>query len=283
MVHQKCPAIVSERFRKVLESGAPAAYPSPWEMSAPPARVLVAETAPRYRDELLEALRSDPAFEIVPVPPEEVAGAVEREPFALAVIGLRQTHTDPLVLVRRTVELGIPCLVTAAGFYDREAREVCQFGADSVWMYPLDVDRFLARARALLEPATVHPRILLVEDNEDTRRAFRRTLEAAGYSVVEADRGVEGVRLALSRRIDAAVVDVQMKGMDGLAVCQILKGEPATARLPVLVCTVRAGAEDELKATAAGADAFLAKPFRPDMLVEAVRKLIERVKAAKTV
>ncbi|GEM_PF-887952 len=237
-------------------------------------RVLVVEGSPRHRDELLRALSGE-KLSLCIQEPTEALDLLERETFALAVVGLRQTKTDPMILVRRASELGVPCLVTAAGFYDREAREACQHGADSVWMYPLDVDRFLARARALLEPVSPHPTVLLVEDNSDTRRAFRRTLEAAGFAVIEADRGVEGVRLALTRRLDAIVLDVNLPGLDGLAVCEILKGEPASTRLPILMCTVRSGQEDQMGAVAAGADAFLAKPFRPEELVAAVQKLIE--------
>lgn len=241
---------------------------------AAPIRVLVAETAPRYREELVSLLRSD-GFEAHPVESPNALRTLEWEPFRLAIVGLRQTHVDPLILVRRAVELGVPCIMTAAGFYDREAREVCLEGADSVWMYPLDGERFLARVRAVIEPAAAAPAILLVDDNDDTRRAFRRTLEKAGYAVVEADRGVEAVRLALTRRFDAVVLDLNMPGLDGFAVCQILKTEPATTRLPILVCTVRSGSDDQLRVVAAGADGFLAKPFRPDELVERIRILVE--------
>jgi CheY-like chemotaxis protein len=117
--------------------------------------------------------------------------------------------------------------------------------------------------------------VLLVDDTADTRRVLRRMLERDGFSVLEADRGTEGIRLAMCHRIQLIVLDVNMPGLDGLSVCEILKTEPATCRIPVLVCTVRMENEDQLRAASVGADGFLGKPFSSERLLTTVHLLLE--------
>jgi putative two-component system response regulator len=71
-----------------------------------------------------------------------------------------------------------------------------------------------------------------------------------------------------------------MPVLDGYSVCQILKEEPSTAKIPILVCTVRSDNEDQLRAAASGADAFLAKPVSPDTLTSKVFELLGNRKTA---
>lgn len=238
-------------------------------------KVFVAEESPAYRQQIAGVLASA-GFEVDRREPSEGVVALESGEIALAVISLRLAMVDPLLLVRRAGELRIPTLVVSPGFYDHEARESCQLGADSVWVYPLDLDRFVARAKAVAVPEPAEPLVLLIDDTLETRRAIRRTLERERFRIVEADRGVEGVRIAVSRRIDLIILDVHMPGLDGWSVCEILKGEHATSRIPILVCTVRSGTNDQLRAMTAGADGFLAKPFSPEQLLDSVRKLLQK-------
>lgn len=240
------------------------------------ARILVADEDARYQGQIVGLLTAE-GFDVRALGGSASMDALEQEPFAVVVVSLRLTGLDPLLIVRRARELNIPCLAVAAGFYDHEAREACQLGADSVWVHPLDVERFTERIRAVLaampesEPMTV----LLIDDTADTRRVLRRMLERDGLGVLEADRGTEGIRLAMSHRVHLIVLDVNMPGLDGLSVCEILKTEPATSRIPILVCTVRMENEDQLRAASVGADGFLGKPFSSERLLAGVHRLLE--------
>lgn len=239
-------------------------------------RILVVDDDARYQGQIVNLLSSE-GFDVRPLGGSASMEALERESFSVVVVSLRLSGMDPLLLVRRAHELNLPCLAVAAGFYDHEAREACQLGADSVWVHPLDVERFTERIKSVLR-ATPEPEpttVLLVDDTADTRRVLRRMLERDGFAVLEADRGTEGIRLAMSHRIDLTVLDVNMPGLDGLSVCEILKTEPATARIPILVCTVRMENEDQLRAASVGADGFLGKPFSSERLLASVHRLLE--------
>jgi len=238
-------------------------------------RVLIAEDDANVQDQISQLFVAA-GFEACALCGAPSLASLDADPYALLIVSLDLSLVDPLLLVRRAKERGIPCLVVGSGFYDHEAREACHLGADSVWVRPLDVDRFLERVQSVV--TTVRPEdkrmVLLIDDTSETRRAIRRTLEYAGYRVLEADRGVEGIRLAMSHPIDLVVLDVNLPGMGGLSVCEILKTEAATSRIPVLVCTVRLENDDQLRAAAAGADGFLGKPFLPERLLDRVHHLI---------
>src|SRR5262245_30321157 len=108
-------------------------------------------------------------------------------------------------------------------------------------------------------------RILVVEDQEDNRRILRDLFTAAGYEVLEALTGEDGVRLALEAQADLVVMDVQLPGIDGYAATRQLKAQrPA---LPILVVTSYALSGEEATARAAGADGYVAKPFSPRALL----------------
>lgn len=238
-------------------------------------RVLIAEDDPTVQDQLAQVLRTN-GFDVCAYSGAAASASLEREPYVLAVVSLDLALVDPLFLIRRAKDRSIPCLVVGASFYDHEAREACQLGADSVWVRPLDDDRFLERVRSVLTSSspTEESLLLLIDDTDETRRAIRRMLERGGFRVLEAARGVEGIRLASTHRVDLIVLDVNLPGIDGLSVCEILKSEAATCRIPVLVCTVRFEDEDQLRAAAAGADGFLGKPFSSERLIESVQKLL---------
>ena len=239
-------------------------------------RILVADEDARYQGQIVGLLSAE-GFDVRALGGPASLDALEQEPFEAVVVSLRLAGLDPLLIVRRARELNIPCLAVAAGFYDHEAREACQLGADSVWVHPLDTERFTDRMKTVLTaaPEPEETTVLLVDDTADTRRVLRRMLERDGLSVLEADRGTEGIRLAMTHRIRLIVLDVNMPGLDGLSVCEILKTEPATSRIPILVCTVRMENEDQLRAASVGADGFLGKPFSSERLLTTVHRLLE--------
>jgi len=117
-------------------------------------------------------------------------------------------------------------------------------------------------------------RILIVEDQEDNRRILRDLLTNVGFELIEATTGEEGVRLAERNRPDLILMDVQMPVLDGHEATQRIKSQPELRSIPIIVVTSYALSGDEAKAMAAGADAYVAKPFSPRALLAAIRRFL---------
>lgn len=117
-------------------------------------------------------------------------------------------------------------------------------------------------------------RVLLVEDVPNNRDIYRTILEHAGHTVLEAVNGVAGLELARSEAPDVIVMDVTLPLMDGLEATRRLKAELATSTIPVLILTAHAYDSDREDAMRAGADAYLAKPCPPRIVVEEIERLV---------
>ena len=123
--------------------------------------------------------------------------------------------------------------------------------------------------------------VLLVEDNEDNRTIYTTILRHVGHEVIEASNGEDGIRLALERQPNVILMDVAMPGIDGWEATHRLKGDPQTARIPVIALTAHAMAEDRQRAVDAGCEGYLAKPIEPRRVVEEVARMLERIAAAE--
>ncbi|MEM1094257.1 MAG: response regulator [Bacteroidota bacterium] len=115
------------------------------------------------------------------------------------------------------------------------------------------------------EAAQDKPLVLVVDDNADVGQFISSLLHPA-YRVRHASDGIEALNLAKALLPDAVLSDVMMPRMDGLTLTQALKADPATADIPVLLVTARAGTQDEVDGLKAGAQDYIAKPFDPDVL-----------------
>ncbi len=113
-------------------------------------------------------------------------------------------------------------------------------------------------------------RILVIEDHVDNRQIMNDTLSAAGFEVIEAITGDAGVAMAESERPDLILMDIQLPGIDGYEATRLIKARPALRHIPIIVVTSYALSGDDVKAKAAGCDAYLAKPFRPRQLLATV-------------
>lgn len=116
--------------------------------------------------------------------------------------------------------------------------------------------------------------ILYVEDNELNRKIVRDLLRRTGYGLIEAPDGEAGVAIALERRLDLILMDVQLPKISGFEAIRQLRAEPATADIPIIAITSFALSGDEQRATDAGASAYLAKPYSPFTLLSMIRKLL---------
>ncbi len=107
-------------------------------------------------------------------------------------------------------------------------------------------------------------KILIIDDEDDIREVAALSLQSvAGWDVVLAGGGAEGMACAQQHRPDAILLDVIMPGMDGPATLRELRKNPATAGIPVLLLTARAQGSDQRRFAGLGADAVLFKPFDP--------------------
>ena len=116
------------------------------------------------------------------------------------------------------------------------------------------------------------PRILIVEDQEDNRRILRDLLTAAGYELLEATAGDEGVAVAAREAPDLILMDIQLPGLDGYEATRRIRANPALAKTPIIAVTSYALSGDEVKARAAGCDDYVTKPYSPRALLAKVRE-----------
>jgi two-component system, cell cycle response regulator DivK len=116
--------------------------------------------------------------------------------------------------------------------------------------------------------------ILYVEDNEFNRKIVRQLLARTTYRLREAVDGEQGVASALDAPPDLILMDIQLPKMSGLDATRQLRNDPRTAAVPIIVVTSFALSGDEQKATAAGATAYLAKPYSPRALLAKIREIV---------
>ena len=118
-------------------------------------------------------------------------------------------------------------------------------------------------------------RILIIEDDTETRILLRKGLEAAGLEVDTVWGGEKGLQAAQSGSFHAVVLDVMMPGMTGFEVLEALRQSEGTMDLPVVVLTARTEEEVKKRALAAGANAFVTKPFKIGDLVHTIRECLD--------
>ena len=116
--------------------------------------------------------------------------------------------------------------------------------------------------------------ILYVEDNEYNRKIVRQLLARTSYKLSEALDGEQGVAAALAAPPDLVLMDIQLPKMSGLDATRQLRADPRTAGVPIIVVTSFALSGDEQKAKAAGATAYLAKPYSPRELLAKIRAIV---------
>ncbi|GAA4842965.1 response regulator transcription factor [Actinomycetospora corticicola] len=126
----------------------------------------------------------------------------------------------------------------------------------------------------------VPQRVLVADDDRAIRESLARALELEGYDVVPVVDGVESLTRVRHETFDALVLDVMMPGVDGLAVCRVLRADGD--RTPVLMLTARQETADRVAGLDAGADDYLPKPFELDELLARLRALLRRASFATT-
>jgi two-component system cell cycle response regulator DivK len=118
------------------------------------------------------------------------------------------------------------------------------------------------------------PTVLYIEDNEYNRKIVRQLLSRTAHRLIEAVDGETGVAQAQQELPDLILMDVQLPKMSGLDATRILKTDPRTKHIPIIVITSFALSGDQEKAVAAGADNYLAKPYSPRALMALIRQYL---------
>lgn len=118
-------------------------------------------------------------------------------------------------------------------------------------------------------------RVLIVDDEEDIIEFTEMALTATGFSVITAEDGEQGLKLALSEKPDIILLDVMMPGLDGFSVCKQLKDNPETQHIPILMVSAKALNQDIKKGMQSGCNDYMIKPFEMNELVEKIKKLTE--------
>ena len=119
-------------------------------------------------------------------------------------------------------------------------------------------------------------KLLVVDDEPDAVELVEFNLKQAGFEVATAPDGAEALKKARAVRPDLIVLDVMLPELDGLEVCRILRRDPATAAIPILMLTARAAEVDRVVGLELGADDYVTKPFSPRELVLRIKKILER-------
>jgi DNA-binding response OmpR family regulator len=127
----------------------------------------------------------------------------------------------------------------------------------------------------------VKSKILVVDDEPEAVELVEFNLKGAGYEVSTAGDGAEALNKARRIQPNLVILDVMMPEIDGMEVCKLLRRDPATSAIPIIMLTAKASEVDRVLGLELGADDYVVKPFSPRELVLRVKKILERGKPAE--
>src|SRR5215467_3699524 len=123
---------------------------------------------------------------------------------------------------------------------------------------------------------SVRPKILVVDDEPEAVELVEFNLKSSGFDVLTATDGAEALKKAHSALPSLIVLDLMLPEVDGLEVCKMLRRDPATAGIPIVMVTAKAAEIDRILGLELGADDYITKPFSPRELVLRVKKILQR-------
>jgi two-component system NtrC family sensor kinase len=236
--------------------------------------VLVVDDSLTVRMDLTEALSAAGLSVASCATAAEARSKLQSESFAVAILDVVLPDGDGVELLREirtsptTVRLAVMLLSTEAEVRDRIRG--LSTGADDYVGKPYETSYVVARAWDLIRRArtpTAERVVLVIDDSLTFRETLREALEAASYRVLCAATGEEGLRLAAAVRPAAIVVDGVMPGIDGATVIRRVRLDAALRRTPCLLLTASEDSASEVTALDAGADAFVRKEERLDVIL----------------
>ena len=127
----------------------------------------------------------------------------------------------------------------------------------------------------MVSKSNVRSNILVVDDEPEAVELLEFNLKQAGFDVVTAVDGAQAIKKARSSVPNLIVLDLMLPEIDGLEVCKMLRRDPATARIPIIMLTAKAAEIDRVLGLELGAEDYITKPFSPRELVLRVQKVPE--------
>ncbi len=127
----------------------------------------------------------------------------------------------------------------------------------------------------------VTPKILVVDDEPEAVELVEFNLRQAGFDVLTAGDGTEALKVARAGLPSLIVLDLMLPELDGLEVCRMLRRDPATSAIPIIMLTAKAAEIDRVLGLELGADDYITKPFSPRELVLRIKKLLQRGRAGE--
>jgi two-component system, OmpR family, phosphate regulon response regulator PhoB len=121
--------------------------------------------------------------------------------------------------------------------------------------------------------------VLVADDDADIRDLVAFKLEQAGLEVVAVEDGEAALEQARARQPELAVLDISMPGLSGIDVCRMLRADPTTSGMLIIMLTARVQEHDVEGGFSAGADDYVTKPFSPRELVSRIQALLSRTRA----
>ena len=128
----------------------------------------------------------------------------------------------------------------------------------------------------MLSQSAVRSKILVVDDEPEAVELIEFNLKQAGFDVVAAADGAEALKKARATPPSLILLDLMLPEVDGLEVCKILRRDPATARIPIVMVTAKAAEIDRVLGLELGADDYITKPFSPRELVLRIKNILQR-------
>ena len=249
------------------------------------ARVLIVEDSLTVRMNLQEAFEQA-GFDVTSVATlREARGVLQAQKIALVILDIILPDgegTDLLTEIRSTPDLqalSVMLLTTETEVRDR--LKGLSLGANEYIGKPYELEFVINRAQELIEgertaQTTAGEAVLVIDDSITFRAALKAALTAAGYSVVTAESGETGLRVAGNLRPAAIIVDSAMPGIDGATVIRRVRLDGALRSTPCLLLTASEGKEVEIEALEAGADAFVVKSENPALVLARLAAIMRR-------
>jgi CheY-like chemotaxis protein len=118
-------------------------------------------------------------------------------------------------------------------------------------------------------------KILIIDDEEYIVKMLEIKLKDVGYDCVSCTTTQEGIKFARDEKPHLIIMDIMMPNIDGLEATEILKSDPATKKIPIIILSAKSMEEDQEKARSLGADGFISKPILPQKLLEKIHNFLK--------